>query len=275
MNHLSLENVDVLLILLVGYTESLVLSQDHHGTLHEVEHDVLELGLPCFFVINRIELDVLIFNNIEKPSCLVTRYETSALEGVILLPNLDFLVLIVLLLEKEDLLRASGNKNCVSKHDQVAKVKIGNLLICVIREIFGVDFKRIALSIETVDLIQVSVIECLLREVLGGARRDCVGFQLLTHFLAEWIVGEVMMFLSGSMEEAEENLRFGQETTHSKRLVESTNWCRKVINRKAHIDFKVIDNFVEVKRKEVPVTIVHISKCEQVSRFILLNDVTL
>ena len=50
------------------------------------------------------------------------------------------------------------------------------------------------------------------------------------------------------MEEAEENLRIGQETTHSKRLVESANWCRKVINRKAHIDLKIIDNFVKVKR---------------------------
>ena len=104
MNHLSLENIYVLLILLVGYTELLVLSQDHHRTLHEVKHDVLELGLPCFFVINRVELDVLIFNNIENISCLVTRYETSALEGVILLPNLECFVLIVLLFEKEDLL---------------------------------------------------------------------------------------------------------------------------------------------------------------------------
>ena len=83
-----------------------------------------------------------------------------------------------------------------------------------------------------------------------------------------------MMFLSGSMEEVKENLRVRQETTSSERLEESTDWCRKVINRKAQIDFKVIDHFVEVKRKEVPVTIVHISKCEQVSRFILFNQVT-
>ena len=167
MNYFSLENIDVLLILFEGDTESLVLSQDHHGTLHEVIHNVLEFWLPCFFVLNRIELDVLIFNYVENISCLVTRYETSALEGVILLPNLNFFVLIVLLFEKENLLGTSCNKNGVSKHDHVAQVKIGNLFIGEIREIFSVDFERVALPIETVDLVQVLIIKRLLGEVLG------------------------------------------------------------------------------------------------------------
>ena len=131
MNHFPLENVDVPLVLLVGDAESLVLAQDHHRALHEVVHDVLEFGFPSFFVIYGIEFYVLILDNVEESTGLVARDETSALKRVILLPEIHFLILIVLLFEEQDLLGASSDQHGISEHDHVAQVKISYFLVSI------------------------------------------------------------------------------------------------------------------------------------------------
>lgn len=72
MVNLPLVRGKVVLILLVGDAKLLGLHEKNHAALHEVHHDILQLGDPRFLA-EFIEIDVLVFNDLKSAHRLIAR----------------------------------------------------------------------------------------------------------------------------------------------------------------------------------------------------------
>jgi hypothetical protein len=88
----------------------LLLAVDHHAALKEIQHDIQQFWLP--FVVNLIEVYVIVLHYLELVTCLVSGKAALFLELGVSLPR--FLIIVVtLLLEEVNFVRATHDEYLV------------------------------------------------------------------------------------------------------------------------------------------------------------------
>ena len=160
---LSSEDVEALLVGLVRDAESDFRSVHHLGTLHEVEHDVLQRRHQGLLV-DQVNVDLFLGSDLDTYIALDIIDESSKiLDCVILLPFSGHLpsqgVFNVLNLEEEDVARASCDKGLVINQVLLTNLHIRHLVHGPLAAVISIHDEGLALSIERITLIFVRIVE--------------------------------------------------------------------------------------------------------------------
>ena len=161
--------VKILLILFVANTEFLILTEHNHTALGEIIHNILEHWIEVLFVLKFVKFYIFIFYDLKVFGSPFRWNEASTLDTVVLVPEFLFCILVPFLPEKQYILGASGHKNFISEQYSVAKVFNLKFLMIVRFNIFAIDGKCIALSIEALNDLPLGIIETFLREIFATA----------------------------------------------------------------------------------------------------------
>lgn len=98
--------------------------------------------------------------------------KASHVQGIVLLPVPVGNVWVILIFffndfEKHDFAGRSGNKGFVVEEIHLPEIRIGHFLKLSLLSVITANNEGLSLSIERVDLVVISVIETLVRKVLG------------------------------------------------------------------------------------------------------------
>ena len=109
MHRYPLIDVEAPFVLLVGDTVSDSTAKHHLGALHVVVHDVLEFRLKRLLV-DEVKVNMLLVNHLDPDISFDEVDVASDVKLAVLNPLSDLLNFVILLLEEQNLPRASNNE---------------------------------------------------------------------------------------------------------------------------------------------------------------------
>ena len=214
--------IKIMLVLFVTDAEFLILAEQNHAALGEVVHNILEHRIEVLFVLKFVEFYKFIFYDLKVFGSSFRRNKASTLNTVVLVPELLFYIFVPCLPEKQYVLGASSHKNFVSKQYSVAEVLNLKFLMMVRFDIFAIDSKRIALSIEALNNFSLGIVETFLREIFAtaGISKFMIDQRLIHLFLFR-VIRKMVMHLDFPMKAIEKDFIAIYEAAVRKRLIKS------------------------------------------------------
>lgn len=226
-------NVKRSLVGLEGHAVPDFAAKHHLGAVHEVEHDIFESCFECLWV-DEVEEDLSVSCNLDPLVAFDVIQEATSVDALIVAPVGLLSEFVYLKLEEEDLAGTSADKCHSVDQEHLSKIFVVDFLVnkvllaVVLRPIYFKDrhSKALTLPIEGEDLVTLSRVEALVREVLVVAVEQHLG-------VARRLSGarneeEVVVRQRVVLEQVHEDQVVMHKRASDERVREIINWHRVV-----------------------------------------------
>lgn len=140
-------------------------------------------------------------------------------------------------------MRAPNNQGLPFEEEHVSEVGTFQPLQSILVDLFSVYNKGVALSVKSIDLVLVRIVEALLWEVFTHSLRlDLVTLNLLDDLFCKWVVRKMMVSLTRMIVKAIVYLIVIDEAACCKRLEEAADRGCMVIDLEFRVDCEVTEN---------------------------------